>query len=138
MNYILEEKEQNGKMEKTTALNREMDIAKMGRRIMAMRLANGLTRAELAEKIDKSNQTLASIEYGNKGMSLKTLHSICEALEVTPNYILGWSKYPVEGNEEYSQVCEEVTEMLKACNSSQMRTLSGIVKLYVDEIRKIK
>lgn len=109
-----------------------MDIVKMGRRIMAMRLANGLTRDEPAEKIDKSNQTLASIEYGNKGMSLKTLYSICEALEVTPNYILGWSKYPVEGNEEYSQVCEVVTEMLKACNSRQMRTLSGIVKLYVE------
>ena len=105
--------------EKNAALNERIDIAKIGRRIMAMRLANGMTRAELAEKVEKSNQTLASIEYGHKGMSLQTLCSICYALEVTPNYILGWSRYPIEGNEEYSQACEEISEMLKAC--SQVR-----------------
>ena len=76
--------------EKNAALNERIDIAKIGRRFMAMRLANGMTRAELAEKVEKSNQTLASIEYGHKGMSLQTLCSICDALEVTPNYILGW------------------------------------------------
>ena len=110
--------------EKNAALNERIDIAKIGRRIMAMRLANGMTRAELAEKVEKSNQTLASIEYGHKGMSLQTLCSICYALEVTPNYILGWSRYPIEGNEEYSQACEEISEMLKACSPSQMKTIS--------------
>lgn len=88
--------------EKNAALNERIDIAKIGRRIMAMRLANGMTRAELAEKVEKSNQTLASIEYGHKGMSLQTLCSICDALEVTPNYILGWSRYPIEQRRIFS------------------------------------
>lgn len=132
----MKQAKENNMEEKNAALNERIDIAKIGRRIMAMRLANGMTRAELAEKVEKSNQTLASIEYGHKGMSFQTLCSICDALEVTPNYILGWSRYPIEGNEEYSQTCEEISEMLKACSPSQMKTISSIVKLYVDDIRR--
>ena len=71
--------------EKYAALNERIDIAKIGRRIMAKRLANGMTRAEQAEKVEKSNQTLASIEYGHKGMTIQALCSICYAMEVTHN-----------------------------------------------------
>lgn len=56
----MKQAKENNMEEKNAALNERIDIAKIGRRIMAMRLANGMTRAELAEKVEKSNQTLAS------------------------------------------------------------------------------
>lgn len=90
----MKQAKENNMEEKNAALNERIDIAKIGRRIMAMRLANGMTRAELAGESGEVKQTLASIEYGHKGMSLQTLCSICDALEVTPNYILGGAGIP--------------------------------------------
>lgn len=51
----MKQAKENNMEEKNAALNERIDIAKIGRRIMAMRLANGMTRAELAEKVEKSN-----------------------------------------------------------------------------------
>lgn len=112
------------------------DMKKAGRRIMAMRIANGMTRAQLAEKVSRSEQTIASVEYGNKGMSIDTLCLICKALSVTPDYILGWSRYPEEKDEEYSRVCEEIAGLLKSCNYTQMRTVENIIKAFVDGTKK--
>ena len=44
----MKQAKENNMEEKNAALNERIDIAKIGRRIMAMRLANGMTRAELA------------------------------------------------------------------------------------------
>lgn len=114
----------------------KIDRERTGRKITAMRMANGMTRADLAEKIGRSEQTVLAIEQGHKGMSLETLCNICNALSVTPNYILGWSRYPLESNEEYSRVCEEIAEMIRPCNANQLKTIEGIVRLYADDIRK--
>ncbi len=117
-------------------MKNRIDIKKTGRRIMSMRIANGMTRAQLAEKVSKSEQTIASIEYGDKGMSLNTLCSICEALSVTPDYILGWSRYPTEKDEEYSRVCDEIAGLLRSCSYTQMRTIENIIKAFVDGTKK--
>ena len=57
----------------------KIDRERTGRRITAMRMTNGMTRAELAEKIGRSEQTVLAIEQGHKWMSLDTLCNICNA-----------------------------------------------------------
>ena len=42
----------------------------------------------------------------------------------------------MERNEEYARVCEEIAEMIRPCNTKQLKTIEGIVKLYADDIRK--
>ncbi len=60
----------------------------IGNRIQTARNEKGLTQNQLAEKINISAKFLSEIETGNKGMSFETLLSICDILDVSPNYLL--------------------------------------------------
>ena len=52
---------------------KELNQIAVGRRIRTMREARGMSREALAEIVDISPQFIADIEYGNKGMSIRTL-----------------------------------------------------------------
>ena len=52
---------------------KELNQKEIGRRIRTIRDSKGLTREVLAEMVDVSSQFIADVEYGNKGMSIKTL-----------------------------------------------------------------
>lgn len=104
----------------------------IGRRVMSMRLANGLSREALAGEVGVSAQFIADIEYGNKGMSLTTFFVTCQALNVTPNYLLAGNKYSQDDQDERSRVCEEIMEIIRECDVKHLKSISGIVRIYVD------
>lgn len=66
----------------------EYDRKAIGARVQAARNRCHLTQEALAERIDKSLVTVADIERGAAGMTIKTLYRVCNALEVTPNDLL--------------------------------------------------
>lgn len=51
---------------------------------------------------------------------MKTFYSICQALDITPNYLLAGSRYSFTGSEEYTRVCEEIAFLLKDCDDKQI------------------
>lgn len=104
----------------------------IGRRITTMRIANGLSREALAGEVGVSAQFIADIEYGNKGMSLTTFFIMCQALNVTPNYLLAGNRYSQEDQDERSRVCEEIMETIRECDIKHLKSISGIVRIYVD------
>lgn len=53
---------------------------KIGERVKAIRKAKGFTQEQLAEKIDKTVETVSNIERGKKLPSLITLEEIRKAL----------------------------------------------------------
>ena len=53
---------------------RPLDQTEMGKRVRSRREAVGLSRENLAERLDVSAQFIADIEYGNKGISIKKLY----------------------------------------------------------------
>ncbi len=61
----------------------------IGKRVQTARKKSNLTQEKLAEKAKLSPQFLSDIETGRSGMSFETLLSLCDILNVTPNYILG-------------------------------------------------
>ena len=56
----------------------------VGMRIRDLRRAAGLTQDELAERADRSTQTIAKIERGEIGASIETIDAISKAVGSPP------------------------------------------------------
>ena len=67
---------------------KNIDYAAMGGRIRYARLAAGLSQSELAERCGLSVSFLGHIERGSRKMSLETLVAVCEALNLSADYLL--------------------------------------------------
>lgn len=92
-----------------------------GARIRNLREINRYTREQFAEKADISPKFLYEIETGQKGFSADTLYRISKVLSVSCEYILSG-----DNQNEYS---DEVLDLLKLFNSSQISTVSQMLKL---------
>lgn len=66
-----------------------IDYIQMGRRIKQVRKEKHLTQEQLAEACGLSTSFLGHIERGSRVASLETLHSLCRALDVSADYLLG-------------------------------------------------
>lgn len=62
----------------------------MGSNIKKARKKKGYTQAQLAEIVELSNRTVQLMENGKSGMKIETLIKFCDALDVSPNYILSY------------------------------------------------
>lgn len=60
----------------------------MGERIRNYRELLGMTREQLAEKLDVSTKFIGDIEYGAKGISLKRFCTLAQILGVSADYLL--------------------------------------------------
>ena len=70
-----------------------------GANLKASRRAQGITQAELAEKIDKSVNLVSQIERGANAPSFDTIAVICNELKIAPDVLFkGWSMIK-KGNE---------------------------------------
>lgn len=67
---------------------KNIDYTAMGGRIRGARQAAGLSQSELAERCALSVSFLGHIERGSRKMSLETLVSICEVLNLSADYLL--------------------------------------------------
>lgn len=70
--------------------------AVLGENTKQFRNKKHMTREQLAEKIDVSPRFLADLEAGKTGVSLSTLKSLCLALDVTADSLLGLSASPAD------------------------------------------
>lgn len=65
-----------------------MDYSAMGKRVRKHRVYLGYTQEQLAEKAGVSASFIGHIEQGTRIASMQTLVALCEALDVTPNFLL--------------------------------------------------
>ncbi|MCL2575946.1 MAG: helix-turn-helix domain-containing protein [Defluviitaleaceae bacterium] len=66
-----------------------LDYDYLAKRIKDARKSKGWTQSVLAEKADVSNNTIAKLEIGYTTVSLKTILTIANVLDVDINYLLG-------------------------------------------------
>ena len=70
-------------------MKRSVDFnTNIGKRLRAVREAQGKTREKLAEQADISSQFLFEIETGKKGMTARTIVNLSQALHVSTDYLL--------------------------------------------------
>ena len=65
-----------------------MNYAELGRRVRQQRVMCGMTQEELAEKTGISCSFVGHIERGEKKFSIGTLVGLCNAMNISPNYLL--------------------------------------------------
>ncbi len=114
---------------------REINHKEMGRRIRERREYMQLSREKLAECLDVSPQFIADVEYGNKGVSIKSLYILSQALGVTTDYILAGSVYELDGDSAAARVGEEILALIHRCDLKQLKGIKEIAEIYVDGIK---
>jgi len=65
------------------------DNADIGRRLMAIRTASGLTQFEFADKLGLSPRAYANYERGEREVPTALFKSLCEVFRIDPLWLLG-------------------------------------------------
>lgn len=66
-----------------------VDYVLLGKRVRIRRQALGITQERLAEMVDISPSFIGHIERGTRKLSVETLYSLCVALGVSADYLMG-------------------------------------------------
>lgn len=106
-------------------INMELDYIALGLRIAQRRKQAGIKQNILAEKLGISNNYLSGIERGREKPSLEILVKLCNALQVTPDYLL-------MGNMYSNNVPQNIIDGLRMCSEEDIKLLSVIMQHLVE------
>jgi len=103
----------------------------MGSRIKIRRIELRIKQAELAERLNISNNHMSSIENGRQKPSLDIFIQICNLLNVTPDYLL-------LGNMHAYNIPKDIIDKLRLCNQSDIEFAGDFIELLVKRNTKTK
>ena len=106
------------------------DRLAVGERIRGKRILIGLSQEELAEKIDRAPKYCSDIERGICGMSVETMLSMSDSLDMSLDYMM-FGDAPAE--ELVRQQNDEIAliHILSKCSDRQREYAIRLLKLYV-------
>ncbi len=107
----------------------KIEYAILGNRIKIRRQEFKMTQSQLAEKCNISNNHLSAIENGREKPSLEVLCSICQNLNVTPDYVLLGAIRPQNIPEHYH-------ERLLLCRDEDILLADQFIELLIERNRK--
>ncbi len=70
-----------------------MDLGKVAARFKSVRTENGLTQAQLGEKLSVSQDTVSLWETGKSVPTAEYIVAFCKLFSVSADYLLGLSDY---------------------------------------------
>ena len=114
---------------------RQLDYHEMGKRIRARRESLNMNREMLAEKLEVSPQFIADIEYGNKGVSIRKLYLLFQALDTSADFILAGERRDEEDDEDLNRAREKVMSILCKCDAKQLDGIEKIAAIYADGVK---
>lgn len=94
-------------------------LKQMGERIFKRRKNLKLTQEQLAERIGVSTQMISNLELGKKAIRPENLIKICDALDVSADYIL-------TGKDSQNSI-STLFEKLNRLSSEELSLVEGIV-----------
>ena len=114
---------------------RQLDFHEMGKRKRERREFLNMNRETLSEKLGVSPQFIADIEYGNKGVSLRKLYLLCQALGVSADYILAGERFDDDDDEDLLRAREKVMSILCKCDAKQLDGIEKIATIYAEGVK---
>lgn len=115
---------------------KELNKREMGARIRARREMLGISREELGRQLSVTGKFVADIEYGDKGVSLKTLYRLKQILGVSADYILEGEDEDISTDEKKRKLNENIIGSLSVCSVKQLNCMEKIARLYVESVVK--
>lgn len=101
----------------------------MGNRIKIRRKELRIKQAELAERLNISNNHMPSIENGRQKPSLDIFIQICNLLNVTPDYLLLGSMHAYN-------IPQDIIDKLRLSNQSDIELAGDFIELLVKRNNK--
>lgn len=103
---------------------KDIDFSRISSKLKELRIERNLTQEFVAQKADVNTSHICNIENGRVKVSLSTLVQICNALDVTVDYIL---------SDEYTQpdsaLEQEVLKELRLCSPENKEKILKIIKI---------
>lgn len=100
----------------------------LGEKIKEARSAKKLTQEALAEKIDISKDLLRNIENGRNIGSLATLLNLCNALDITPDYLF----YDLLDNTNSTHLDSKLYNYIRQFSKEDKKLLKDII-IHIDK-----
>ena len=101
-----------------------MDQIKVGRFIAECRKRQGLTQAQLAEKLNITDRAVSKWETGRSLPDTALMLTLCEILGITVNELLNGERVTMENNQEKNeQLLLEMAKELEAKNKTIWSTM---------------
>ena len=104
-----------------------IDRENLGKSIQRHRKQLDLTQAELAERVDLDTTYMSQVERGVNLPSLNTLVNISEALQVTPDVLLGLKK-PAKDD----ALLRELRDILAGWGGKQRRVVLKALRAFAE------
>ena len=111
----------------------EIDYQAIGTRIRRLRKAQGLTQQTLAELSDQEPSNISHIERGATKLSLPTLVSLANALNVTADQLLCDS---LPASQSVFQ--REAEHLLADCSHSELQIITETIRTLKDSLRRTR
>lgn len=103
----------------------ELNYVSLGERIAKRRKQVKIKQNTLADQLGISNNYLSSIERGKEKPSLEILIKICNALGITPDFL-------IMGNMHSNNVPQRITEGLRLCTPEDIDLIEIIIEAMVE------
>lgn len=102
----------------------------LGKNVRTERRKANLTMEKLAELSDVSLQTIKDIEHAKRACQVDTLVAIASALHLSPDYLLGFTKFNIEN----SQNKTDFEFLYHSLSDKQKVFLKEVVKLMLTKL----
>lgn len=111
----------------------EMRLKQIGERVRLARSAKNMSQAQLAAAVSVSTPYISNIEQGKQTMSITTLSGICEALEISADWLLR-NRSP-----ESQRITDtEIMQMLSDCTPEEKEALLRLIPSIKDALRSVR
>lgn len=113
---------------------KELNKKEMGARIRARREALNMSREELAKKMSVTGKTIANIEYGEKGVTLKNLYKMKQVLGVSVDYLMDGDDIFEGAEDRRKMLNENIMSSLSVCSIKQLGCMEQMARIYVESV----
>lgn len=100
----------------------------IGARIESQRELLGITREELAERLDITPRFCYDLELGHKGMSVSTLIKISKELNISTDYLLF-------GDPKENFELAEFLSLIQECPLEKRQSLNKIISEFIHAVK---
>lgn len=96
-----------------------------GRKVQTLRLQRNMKVDDVAKFCGKANGYIRTLESGTRMPSSKLMIKLCECLDTTPNYLLGYYR-----NENKN--IKEVIQSIKYLTPSEKKLVDYLIEKFLD------